>query len=136
MEDDALLLMQPPYDITEFRPQDALQRPGFGPDYMDIEHAVAQRGRHLKADEAGADHQGTLRRRGRGNDRLAVAEGTQIVHDGWIGAGQIQPHGIGARGKQERAILERLAIGERDAAVALSTAVTRALRRRSMTRFS
>ena len=50
------------------------------PDDMHVDIARAQRGRHLEADEARADHHRPLRRQRLGDEGAAVGQRAQIVH--------------------------------------------------------
>ena len=105
MKDDAVLLMQRADEIAHLRAQHALHRPLLRRDDMDLDLARAQRRRDLEADEARADHHDARARAfGACDDRAAVGQRAQGVDVRLVGAGNRQPHRLGA-GRQQQPIV-------------------------------
>src|SRR5262249_42577514 len=80
MEDDAVLLVNRAYEIAEFTPEHALQRPALRRHDMNLDFARPQRGSNLEPDEACAEHDRALRRFCLGNDRSRIGKRAQHLH--------------------------------------------------------
>ena len=116
MEDDATLFMQRTHEVAHLGPQDALHRPLLRGNDMNLEIPGAQGSRDLETDEARADNERPLRAARRGNDRAAVGERAKRMDTLPVCSGDLKPHGLCARGKQEAVERHRISIGQLHAA--------------------
>ena len=97
---------------AHLRAQHLFHQLRLAPHHMHFDVASTQRRRHLQADKAGANHHGTLCLLGRSGQRLTVGLRAQGVHMRQIGAGNSEPHRLGARRQQQGAISHPAAIGQ------------------------
>ena len=88
-------------EIAEFRTEDALQRPAFRRDDVNIQVPRPQRGRNLQTDEARADDNGVPRRRCVGDDGARVGKRAQNVDMRLIRARNLQTDRLGAGRKKQ-----------------------------------
>ena len=108
--------MQRAHEVAHVGAEDALHRPRLGRNDMDLDLAGAQRRRDLEPDEARADHDRALGILGIGDDGAGIVERTQDMDMPLAGAGNRQPHRLGAGREQQAVVRHGLAVGERDMA--------------------
>ena len=106
MKDDAVLLVERAHEIAELGAENALQRPRFRRDDMDLDAARAQRRRDFEPDEARADDDRAARASSRRDDGAAVGERAQRVDMRQVGAGDRQAHRLGA-GREQQPVVRR-----------------------------
>src|ERR1700719_2638449 len=105
VEDDAMLLVHPAYEVPDFGPKHSFHRPRLRRDDAHLEPACPQRCRDLETDEAGTDHDGPARLCRLRNQGPTVRQSAQIVDLRQIAAGKGEPERLGARGQQQRAVM-------------------------------
>ena len=87
---DPVLPMEVAVDRPDLGPEDTFERCRLGEDHRDLEAQLTERGRHLGADPAAADHH-RLVCAGRGfADRVGVRDGAQVVDTREVRSGKLQ----------------------------------------------
>src|SRR6185437_6801099 len=106
----------PAVDGSEYRAEvlaeDPLKGESAGEDGGHVHPELRQRGRHLGADEAHARHYRAPAGHGFGLDRLAFADGPQIVEARQASPGKPEPAVLPARGDQDLLVRQLLARAE------------------------
>src|SRR4029077_6480606 len=102
---DTVRFVNRPYESSDFGAHDPLERDPIRRHDIHGEAARPERGRHLQADEAGADDDGTFRRPGALDNGAAVAERSEVEQRHAVGAWDLEPYWIGAGGDEQRAAL-------------------------------
>ena len=69
-----MVLMELAQEISDLRSQHFLHQDRLGPDHVDFDIPGTKRGRHLQANEAGADHNRALCHQSAGDKRAAVSQ--------------------------------------------------------------
>ena len=103
MERDAVRLVQRLNEPTQFDTHDPLERHALGRDHIDRDVAVSERRRHFQANETCTGHDDAFRVLRLLDDRLAVAERTQVVDVRCVGTRDGQVDRLCAGGNQKRA---------------------------------
>src|SRR5665213_630099 len=112
VERHAVALMEIAQEIPDLWSQYFLHQDRLGPDYMDFDIPGTKRCRALETNEAGADHNRTLRHQSAGDQRAAVSQSPQVMHVWESRPGDAETDWLGSGRKQQRVIGMTAAIGE------------------------
>src|SRR5581483_10018474 len=111
MKNDTVLLVQGADKVAHVEAKNALHRARFRSHDMNLDSARAQGGRNFKPDEARADHECTLCRFCRVDDRAAICERTQHKDMRFLRPGDGQCERFRSSREQKTIIAEALPAG-------------------------
>jgi hypothetical protein len=103
MEDDAVLFVQRAHEVPHLGPKHALHRPLLGRHDVNLQFARPQCGRGFEPDETRTNHDDAARAFRPLDDGAAIDERAQRMDVRLVGAGNRQPHRLGA-GRQQQAV--------------------------------